>query len=82
MFKRKVISWVTVVSLLVSILLVSFVQPIAEASGTTKITIHYQEAKGNTKDWSLWVWPEGGEGKAYSFTGQDAFGKTAEIELP
>ncbi|MEK3797239.1 type I pullulanase [Peribacillus sp. FSL H8-0477] len=82
MFKRKVISWVTVVSLLVSILLVSFVQPIAEASSTTKITIHYQEEKGNTKDWSLWVWPEGGEGKAYSFTGKDAFGKTAEIELP
>ncbi|TYR81872.1 type I pullulanase [Priestia megaterium] len=56
-------------------------QPIASASGTTKVTIHYQPSETNTKDWSLWVWPEGGEGKAFSFTGEDAFGKVAEFEL-
>lgn len=60
------------------------VQSFAEtnaATGKTKVTIHYQEAKGNTKDWNLWVFPEGGEGKAYPFTGEDKFGKLAEIEL-
>ncbi|MGG1572062.1 type I pullulanase [Fictibacillus sp. NRS-1165] len=59
------------------------VQSFAEtaAGGKTKVTIHYQAAKDNTKDWNLWVFPEGGEGKAYPFTGEDKFGKVAEIEL-
>ncbi|MCQ6267621.1 type I pullulanase [Fictibacillus sp. WQ 8-8] len=60
------------------------VQSFAEATSTggkTKVTIHYKPAEGNTKDWNLWVFPEGGEGKAYPFTGEDKFGKVAEIEL-
>ena len=56
------------------------VQTFASNAGA-KLIIHYQEAPGNTKDWNIWVWPEGGEGRAYPFTGEDEFGKVAEIEL-
>ncbi|MFX3623227.1 MAG: type I pullulanase [Ectobacillus sp.] len=54
----------------------------AFAESTVKLIIHYQAAPDNQKDWNIWAWPEGGEGKAYPFTGEDAFGKYAEIELP
>lgn len=56
--------------------------PMQTFANTGKVIIHYQEAPNNTKDWNLWIWPEGGEGKAYDFTGEDAFGKVAEIEIP
>ncbi|MEK1830743.1 hypothetical protein AAAC51_22030 [Priestia megaterium] len=29
----------------------------------------------DTKEWGLWIFPEGGEGKPYTFTGEDQFGK-------
>ena len=48
----------------------------------TTVIVHYQEAEGNDKDWNLWVWPAGGEGSAYDFTGEDNFGKIATITLP
>ncbi|RLQ95565.1 type I pullulanase [Falsibacillus albus] len=48
---------------------------------STKIIIHYQEAPDNQKDWNLWVWPEGGDGAKYDFTGEDAYGKVAEVEV-
>ncbi|WP_083392229.1 type I pullulanase [Bacillus sp. MUM 13] len=79
LFKKGIAAAAACILLLGMIFSFSFAQTFAE--GKTKIIIHYQEAKGNTKDWNLWVFPEGGEGKAYPFTGSDAFGKTAEIEL-
>ncbi|UQX54652.1 hypothetical protein M5V91_01995 [Cytobacillus pseudoceanisediminis] len=66
-----------------------FMQTIASAKKTTQgldqttaVTIHYQPAEGNAKDWNLWVWPKDGEGQAFEFTGEDEFGLTAEIVLP
>lgn len=54
----------------------------AEGTETTKVTIHYQPLEGDTKEWSLWVWGEGGEGARFPFTGVDENGaKVAEIEL-
>ncbi|RDI45585.1 type I pullulanase [Falsibacillus pallidus] len=55
-------------------------QTLAQES-TTKVIIHYQESPDNQKDWNLWVWPENGDGSRYEFTGEDAFGKTAEVKL-
>ncbi|SFB16729.1 MULTISPECIES: type I pullulanase [unclassified Bacillus (in: firmicutes)] len=54
---------------------------LAEQKVTTKVKVHYQPKAGDIKDWNLWVWAEGKDGKAYPFTGQDSFGKYAEIEL-
>ncbi|CAM4250662.1 pullulanase [Bacillus manliponensis] len=51
------------------------------ANETVKVKIHYQPGKDNEKDWNVWVWPEGKEGKTYSFTGEDKFGKYVEIEI-
>ncbi|OCA91315.1 type I pullulanase [Bacillus sp. FJAT-27225] len=49
---------------------------------TTSIKIHYQPKAGDTKDWNLWVWPDGMSGQVYQFTGEDKFGKVAELKIP
>ncbi|WP_084374906.1 type I pullulanase [Neobacillus soli] len=54
---------------------------VAQQKVTTKVKIHYQPKTGDMKDWNLWVWGEGKEGKVYPFTGEDKFGKVAEVEL-
>jgi len=72
----------TALLLLVSSFFSPFMQSFASAADSTKITIHYQPAPNDTKEWGLWIFPEGGEGKPYTFTGEDQFGKVAEVELP
>ncbi|NPC93184.1 type I pullulanase [Bacillus sp. WMMC1349] len=72
----------TALLLLESTFFSPFMQSFASGLGATKVIIHYQPAVNDTKEWGLWVFPEGGEGKAYTFTDEDAFGKVAEIELP
>jgi len=54
----------------------------AESEGTTKVTVHYKPVEGDTIEWSLWVWGDGESGARFPFTGEDEFGKVAEIELP
>ncbi len=79
---RKVQISLTVILLILTMIFSGFsVQAFADAD-TTKVTIHYQEAANDKKEWELWIWPEGGEGKAYPFTSEDKFGKIAEIEVP
>jgi pullulanase len=51
------------------------------AEKQTKLTIHYKPAENNTKDWNLWIWPEGKEGRAYPFNTEDSFGQVATVEL-
>ncbi|EIT86495.1 pullulanase, type I [Fictibacillus macauensis ZFHKF-1] len=58
----------------------SFVQSFAVVSKSTVI-IHYQKGKNDSKDWNIWFFPEGKEGKAYPFNGEDAFGKIATITV-
>lgn len=66
--------------ILVQIFILCPMQTVAEE--TTTVIVHYKEAEGNDKDWNLWIWPAGGEGSAYDFTGEDNFGKVATITLP
>ncbi|RIE03124.1 type I pullulanase [Cohnella faecalis] len=51
------------------------------AEATTELIIHYKPADKDTRDWSLWVWEDGKDGKPYKFTGYDAFGKVGKISL-
>ena len=82
MMVGKVQISLTVILLILTMVFSGFsVQTFADAN-TTKVTIHYQEAANNKKEWGLWIWSEGGEGKAYPFTSEDEFGKIAEIEVP
>ncbi|NHM30516.1 type I pullulanase [Bacillus sp. C11] len=53
----------------------------AQQKITTKIKIHYQPKAGDTKDWNLWVWPDGMSGKVMNFTGTDSFGKVADLTV-
>ncbi|WP_406566357.1 type I pullulanase [Jeotgalibacillus aurantiacus] len=57
--------------------------PTAKAEGTTYSTliVHYQQDPASTLDWNIWAWPEGGDGAAYDFTGEDEFGKIATIDF-
>jgi pullulanase len=55
------------------------------ADSATRLTLHYQRARGDYDGWNVWAWPAaptGGDGKAYPFMGSDAFGKTAVIDVP
>ncbi|WP_409294836.1 type I pullulanase [Peribacillus sp. SCS-26] len=80
--KTKVIlASLLVLILCSSLFLWNFVKTVAQAETTTSLKIHYQPEPGNTKDWNLWIWPDGKDGKAYPFTGEDSFGKIAEVTL-
>lgn len=49
---------------------------------STSVKIHYQPKPGDTKEWNLWVWPDGMSGQVYQFNGEDEFGKVANIKVP
>jgi pullulanase len=60
--------------------------PTAQVSGdVTRLTLHYQRARGDYDGWNVWAWaaaPTGGDGKAYQFTETDPFGRIATIDIP
>ena len=78
--KTSFFSLIMIISLLFSIFLYPITQSFAQE--VTKVMIHYQEDLNNNLDWNLWVWEDGKEGSVYEFSGEDQFGKFAEIELP
>ncbi|MBW7476139.1 type I pullulanase [Paenibacillus oenotherae] len=51
------------------------------AQGKTTLIVHYKEDPNTDKDWNIWAFPDGGEGQAFPFTGNDDFGRVAQIEL-
>ncbi len=69
-------------ALIAAIFALTSLAPATALSETTELTIHYSRFEGDYKDWNLWVWPKGGEGKAYEFTEDDAFGKVARVKVP
>lgn len=53
------------------------------AEGNT-LFVHYYRYDENYEDWNLWLWPNqpvAGNGSAYEFTGEDAFGKVLELDV-
>lgn len=76
--KKRVTALMAIICLLFTI----FPQVNIQAeTDKTEITIHYQEAAGNEKDWDLWVWAENLDGHVQPFTGEDEFGKVARFTL-
>ncbi|WP_052474667.1 type I pullulanase [Jeotgalibacillus soli] len=45
------------------------------------LTVHYFRYDGDYEGWNLWVWPENGDGQPVAFTGEDQFGKVAQVTL-
>lgn len=43
----------------------------------SKVIVHFDNP--NNEAWSLWIWPDGGNGAQYEFTSKDDFGQVAEI---
>jgi len=64
-----------------AMLSLSALVPASALNETTELTIHYSRFEGDYKDWNLWLWPKGGEGRSFEFTEDDAFGKVAKIRL-
>lgn len=56
--------------------------PVMSTEDSTQVRVHYRRYDSNYDGWNLWLWPEGGEGSAYQFTGEDEFGKVAKVEVP
>lgn len=49
----------------------------ADFGGRSAVVVHYHRPSGDYEGWNLWVWPEGGEGRAVRFTGADDHGRYA-----
>ena len=53
----------------------------AEAADNVSVTIHYRRFDANYENWNVWLWPDGGDGSAYEFTGEDEYGVVLQTEL-
>lgn len=63
-------------------LIVSMFRPAAvSAAEDVTLVVHYHRFDGAYEGWNLWLWPEGGDGAAYSFEGTDDFGSYAETKF-
>jgi len=72
----------TVLMLVFMVFTVSQVE--TKALDADKLIVHYYRFDGEYAPWSLWIWPYepvGGDGEQYMQTGEDAYGKTFEIDL-
>ncbi|PEF32919.1 type I pullulanase [Bacillus wiedmannii] len=83
MIKRLINRSVLLLTIIVMLSSVFSFQSVKAVSNskTTEVIIHYKEQSGNTKDWNLWIWGENANGKSYEFTGEDEFGKYAQIHI-
>ena len=43
-------------------------------SGDLTVNVHYHRYDGVYDNWNMWVWPDGGEGARFDFTGTDDYG--------
>lgn len=80
--KKRLQAIIMAVVLIISAMGTSFI-PVHFAKAATEITVklHYHRIKDDYKGWNVWCWPEGGDGAAYQFTGQDDYGKVATYKL-
>ncbi len=76
--QRKLFAKLLVLFMLLPLLSVT---PIKVQAASVSIIVHYHRDDGDYDKWNVWAWPLNGGGAAYPFTGQDKFGKFAEITL-
>ena len=56
--------------------------PAVALNDSTKVTVHYQRFAEDYTGWNVWLWPKGGDGAGYTFTGKDAFGVYGTFTVP
>ena len=54
-----------------------FAEPFAE----TNVVFHYHRSDGEYASWDLWIWGQNEDGQAYTYTGQDDYGKYLFLPL-
>lgn len=71
------------VTLLILLMLVGIVAPGIEvkAADSVTVTIHYRRYDENYENWTMWIWADGKDGKAYEFTDEDEYGKICVAEI-
>ncbi|MEL7089485.1 MAG: pullulanase-associated domain-containing protein, partial [Planctomycetota bacterium] len=53
----------------------------ADLDAKAVLVLHYHRPDGDYRDWNAWVWTDTGEGKAYDFEHEDAFGRYALVPI-
>lgn len=48
--------------------------------GDITVNVHYHRYDEIYDGWNLWLWPDGGDGASYDFSGSDDFGKIATVK--
>lgn len=62
-----------------TVVLIPETDPNIKPEVASKIIVHFDNP--NDEPWSIWLWPDGGNGSQYEFTSTDDFGEVAEIVL-
>lgn len=75
---KKILSFSIIVCLIVSLFSMVTIPIQGKDSEDIKVRIHYHRFDDQYEGWNVWLWPEGGDGNAYSFTSQDEFGAVLE----
>lgn len=78
--KKRVHALFLAVLMLVSTVFSVWTPVEVKADGGTTVILHYQRPDGKYDDWDVWAWPDGAEGKAYTFDYEDDFGKVCVIQ--
>lgn len=51
------------------------------AEGQIQVNLHYHRFDENYSGWNVWFWPDGVEGTANNFTGEDDYGKVVSYNV-
>jgi len=87
---KKTLTFLLILSMLVTLFPMASQQVIAnstteKSADSTKdiiVRVHYHRFDDVYDGWNAWLWPEGGDGKAYTFDSQDDFGVLLETTIP
>ncbi len=82
---KKGINIILMAVLLLAMVSSGAMRPARAADQSTSLTVHYLRFNKDFDSWNLWMWPykpDNGDGQAYSFDGQDAYGAVSHVKVP
>lgn len=56
-------------------------EAVPPAEGEIQVNLHYHRFDENYTGWNVWFWPNGGDGTANNFAGEDDFGKVVSYNV-
>ena len=82
--RARVKTFSMAIILLLSTILMTFsdIPEVRAVGDAVTLRLHYHRADSNYDGWTVWIWSVGGEGASYDLTGEDDFGRYAEMTVP